>query len=77
LVFDPPAYEILYSLYEQYIALLGNEELVNRRVTRFAVDMVATIEGAMHQLQQRKHEDAVKAQRAHAQMLDVLYRLLL
>jgi hypothetical protein len=76
LVFDAVAYEELYGLYEQYITLLGDEVLVNRYIARFAVDLVMTIEGAITKMEKRNHEDVVKVQRAHAQMLDVLYRLL-
>lgn len=76
LTFNEAQYREIFKLFSEYEEAIRDDQYIDRRVARFAVDMVTVLEGEAYQLGLRKHPDAEKTGHAHAEFLDLLYKLL-
>ena len=74
--FNVAQYEEIRDAFLRYLKELGDEPMINRRVARFLLDMLAALEGSAHHMNLRDHPDTRKVQHAHAEMLDITYKLL-
>jgi hypothetical protein len=76
MVFNEHLYRKIMEALSGYYDLVAGDENINRRVARFLCDLAITLEGEAYQFSLRKHPDAQKVSIAHAQTLELLYKLL-